>query len=269
MLCPDSGLIVLHQLAGGHGNVCPAGHHPRADAHALREHHRALGGALPQGTGEVPVGQGQDVGQGNDVGGVAVVDDTVCAIGGGLADAMVHKVAEELTGRLCAVLQAPDNAPAVALVVDFHDADAVNRVRLHVAEKFAGAGGDEILPCQIIRLHAHVHPRPGLLVKEGAALRHFLFLHAVGQVAAVALVPALQPAIVAHPHKAFYNLNIQNTHLQKPLSFKCACSARSVRISLLPQTMHRPPAHRSGGSIRPRPRQRAGSSAPPAAPSAR
>lgn len=61
----------------------------------------------------------------------------------------------------------------------------------------------------------------------------------------------------------------KDTHLQKPLSFKCACSARSARISLLPQTMHRPPAHRSGGSIRPRPRQRAGSSAPLAAPSAR
>ena len=269
MLCPDGGLISLHQLTGGHGNVCPAGHHPRADTHALREHHRTLGGALPQRTGEIPVGQGQNVGQGNHIGGVAVVDDTVCAIGGGLADTVIHKVAGKLTGRLCAALQAPDDAPAVALVVDLHNTDAVNGVRFYVAEELAGTGGDEILPRQIIGLYAHVHPLPGLLVKEGAALCHFLFLHAVGQVAAVAFVPALQPAIVAHPHKTFDNFNIQNTHLQKPLSFKCACSARSARISLLPQTMHRPPAHRSGGSIRPRPRQRAGSSAPPAAPSAR
>jgi len=218
VLCPDGSLIGFHQLTGGHGNVCTAGHHPRADAHALREHHRALGGALPQGTGEVPVGQGQDVGQGDHIGGVAVVDDTVCAIGGGFADAMIHKVAGELGCGLCAVLQTPDDAPAVALVVDLHDADAVNRVRLHVAEKLAGAGGDEILTRQIVRLHPHVHPFAGLLVKEGAALCHFLFLHAVGQVAAVALVPALQPAIVAHPHKAFYDLNIQNTH-DKYLSF--------------------------------------------------
>ena len=198
-----------------------------------------------------------------------MVDNAVCAIGGGLADAVIHKVAGELTGGLCAVLQAPDDAPTVALVVDLHNTDAVNRVRLHVAEKLAGTGGDEILPRQIICLHAHVHPFAGLLVKEGTALCHFLFLHAVGQVAAVALVPALQPAIVAHPHKTFDNFNIQNTHLQKPLSFKCACSARSARISLLPQTMHRPPAHRFGGSIRPKFPQRAGSSAPPAAPSAR
>jgi len=94
----------------------------------------------------------------------------------------------------------------------------VDRVRLHVAEELAGAGGDEILPGQIICLHPHVHPFAGLRVKEGAALRHFFFLHAVGQVAAVALVPTLQPAIVAHPHKAFYDLNIQNTH-DKYLSF--------------------------------------------------
>ena len=139
VLCPDGSLISLHQLTGGHGNVCPAGHHPRADAHALREHHRTLGGALPQRTGEVPVGQGQNVGQGNDVGGVAVVDNAVCAIGGGLADAVVHKVAGELTGGLCAALQAPDDAPAVAFVVDLHNTDAVNRVRLHVAEEFSGA----------------------------------------------------------------------------------------------------------------------------------
>jgi len=147
-----------------------------------------------------------------------VVDNTVCAIGSCFADAVVHEVAGELTGGLCTIFQTPDDAPAVALVVDLHNTDAVDRVRLHVAEKLAGAGSDEILTRQIIGLHAHVHPFAGLRVKEEAALCHFLFLHAVGQVAAVALVPALQPAIVAHPHKAFYDLNIQNTH-DKYLSF--------------------------------------------------
>ena len=33
--------------------------------------------------------------RGNHIGGVAVVDDTVCAIGGSLADTVVHKVAGE------------------------------------------------------------------------------------------------------------------------------------------------------------------------------
>ena len=146
VLCPDGSLIGFHQLTGGHGNVCTAGHHPRADAHALREHHRALGGALPQGTGEIPVGQGQNVGQSDDIGGMAMVDDAVCAVRGRLADAVVHEVAGELGSGLCAAFQAPDDAPAVALVVDLHDADAMDGVRPHVAEELAGTGGDEILP---------------------------------------------------------------------------------------------------------------------------
>ena len=149
-----------------------------------------------------------------------MVDDTVCAIGGRLADAVVHKVAGELAGRLCAALQAPDDAPAVALFIDLHNADAVDRVRLYIAEKLAGTGGNEILARQITCLHAHVDPLTGLCVEEGTALGHFLLLHAVGQVAAVALVPALQPAIVAHPHKTFDDINIQNTHLQTPLYFQ-------------------------------------------------
>ena len=131
-----------------------------------------------------------------------VVDNAVCAIGGSLADAVVHKVAGELAGRLCAALQAPDDAPAVALVVDLHNADAVDRVRLDVAEELAGAGGDEVLTGQIIGLHAHVDPLARLGVEVGTAGGDVLPGHAVGQVAAVALVPALQPAIVAHTDKA-------------------------------------------------------------------
>ena len=204
VLCPDGCLIGFHLLGGCHSNVCAAGNHPGADADALGENHRALGSALPQGTGEVAVSQRQDVGQRDDVGGMAVINHAVCAVGSGLADAVVHKVAGELAGRLGTLGQTPDDAPAVALVIDFDNADAVNRVRLHVAEELAGAGGDEILTGQIVGLNAHIDPLAGLSVKVGAAGSDVLLGHTVGQVAAVALVPALQPAIVAHTDKALH-----------------------------------------------------------------
>ena len=105
----------------------------RADANALGENDGALGSALPQGAGEVTVRQRQDVGQRNDVGGVAVINNAVRAVGSGLADAVVHEMAGELGRRASAVGQTPDDAPAVALVVDLHNADAVDRVRLNVA----------------------------------------------------------------------------------------------------------------------------------------
>ena len=90
--------------------------------------------ALCHSAGEVAVGQRQDIGQRNDIGGVAMVDHTVGAVGGRLADAVVHEVARKLqvgegTG------QTPDNAPAVALVVDLHNADAVDGIGTDIAEK--------------------------------------------------------------------------------------------------------------------------------------
>lgn len=100
MLGPDSGLVGFHLLAGDHGNVGAARYHPGADTYAFGEDHRGLAGALPQGTAEIPVCEGQDVGQSNDVGGVAVVDDPVGAIGGGLVHTVVHEMAGELTGGL-------------------------------------------------------------------------------------------------------------------------------------------------------------------------
>ena len=128
MLRPDGSLIGLHLLGGGHGNVRAARHHPRADADTLGEDNGALGSALPQRAGEVAVGQRQDIGQRNDIGGVAMVDHTVGTVGGRLADAVVHEVARELRGRAGTLGQTPDNAPAVALVVDLHDADAVDGI---------------------------------------------------------------------------------------------------------------------------------------------
>ena len=204
MLRPDGGLIGFHFFAGRHGDIGTAGDHPRADADTLREYDGAFGGALPQGAAEVAVGQRQDVGQRNDVGGVAVVDDAVGAVGGGFAHAVVHKVAGKFRGGLGAVGKTPDDAPAVARSVDFHDADAVDGVRLNVAEELARPGGEEIFPGEVVGLHAHIDPGAGRSVKEGAAGGDVGVGHTVGQVAAVAFVPALQPAVVAHTDKALY-----------------------------------------------------------------
>ena len=134
---------------------------------------------------------------------MAVIDDTVGAVGGGLADTVVHEMAGELGSRAGTLGQTPDDAPAIALVVDFHDADAVDRIGLDIAEELAGASRDEVLTCEVIGLNAHVYPLTRLGIEVGAAGSDLRRRHAVGQVAAVALVPALQPAIVAHtahPH---------------------------------------------------------------------
>src|SRR5699024_11900451 len=127
-----------------------------------------------------------------DVGGVAVVDDPVGAVRGRLADAVVHEVAGELGCGPGAIGQTPDDAPAVAGGVDLDNADRVDGVGLHIAEEFAGTGGDEVLAGQVIGLDPHLDPLPRGLVKPGAAGGHILPGHAVGQVAAVALVPARQ-----------------------------------------------------------------------------
>ena len=212
MLRPDSRLIVLHQLGRRHGNRRAAGNHPRADTDAFREHDRAFRRALPQGAREIAVGQRQNVGHGNHVGGVAVVDDAVRAIRRRLADGVVHEVAGELARRARAACQPPDDAPAVALVVDFDDAHVVFGVEFDVAEVLARTGGDEVLAREVVRLNAHVHPFAGGGAEVGAALRDFLVLHAVGEVAAVALVPALIPAVGAHADVAFDDVQIENAH---------------------------------------------------------
>ena len=218
VLCPNGSLVFFHQLTGSHGNVSTAGHHPGADADTLREDDRAFSSALPQSTGKITVSQRQNVGQGNYVGSMAVVDHAVGTVGGGLAHAVVHKVAGKLGSRLCAIGQAPDNAPAIALIIDLNNADAVDRVWLHIAEELAGTGGDEIFPGQVISLNAHVDPLARGFVKERTACGNIFLGHAVGQVAAVALMPALQPAVVAHTDKTFYVCYIINrAHNTAPL----------------------------------------------------
>ena len=230
MMRPHRRVVPLHLLTGGQGDVSAAGHHPRHNAHAAGEHHGALGGSLPQRTGELAIRQGQHEGHGDDVGGMRMVDHAAGTIGGSHADRVVHEVAGELAGGTAAVDQAPHNAVAVALVVDLHHADAVLGIKDHIAEVLAAAGGQEVLARQVRAGDAHVDPGPGRLVKEGLHLRHFLGGQAVGQVAAVALMPALEPAVVAHADIALHNGNVSHGHGdQSPL--QCLFLSAYARLS--------------------------------------
>ncbi len=135
---------------------------------------------------------------------MAVINHPVCAARNLLADTVIHEMRREFTGRARAIAKAPDNSPGIPLVVDLHDADICRRVELHIPHKPAAARGDEILPGKIVRLDAHVHPRAGRLIEERARRVHILLLHAVGQVAAVSLMPSLLPSVGAQTDKSFH-----------------------------------------------------------------
>ena len=250
MLGPDGCLEGLHLFAGGQGDLRTAGHHPGHHAHAAGEDHGALRGALPQDAAEIPVRQGQHIGHGDDVGRMGMINHAGGAVRGGHADGVVHKVGGELTGGAAAVHQAPDDAVAVALIVDLHDADAVLGIEDHVAEEFAAAGGNEVFPGQVFSGNAHADPGAGLGVEEGLHGFHFLRLQPVGEVAAVALMPALEPAVVAGADVFLHDIQIENAHFF--FSFLCACcefgenrNSEAHRDSLLPSAVKRgrhPPA---------------------------
>ena len=221
MVGPDSRVELLHLLAGGQGDVSAAGHHPRHNAHAAGEHHGALGRALPQGAGEIAVGQGQDEGHRDDVGGVGVVDHAVLAVRGLGADAVVHVVAGELAGGLAAVHQAPADAVGIALVIDLDHADGILGIGNDVAEELAAAGGEEVGAGQILAGDAHGDPGTGLSVEEGGDFGDFRVGETVGQVAAVAFVPALMPAVVSHADVFLDDRDVEHAHcLIPPVSIK-------------------------------------------------
>ena len=137
---------------------------------------------------------------------MCVVNNTVNAVCYPLSHGMVHKVGGEFAGRPASVLQSPDNTVGIALFVDFHN--TVLRFQTHILQELSAAGGDKVLTLQVISLYTQLHPWPGFRFKIWAALRHFLLFHAVGQVAAVSLMPALFPAVIAHSDKTLHKLRV-------------------------------------------------------------
>ena len=204
---PDCCIELLHFFAGSHGDLGAAGNHPLHNAHTVREHNGTLSGCLPQSPGESLCGQGQNIGHSNDIGRMRMINNTALAVSCLDPYRMVHEVAGELAGGLCAAFQAPDDPPGITLIIDLDNADGMLGIQDHITEELAGTGGQEVLACQVFAGDAHADPGAGFL-KERHACFNFLRLHAVGQITAIALMPALKPAIVAHTDIVLNDLNI-------------------------------------------------------------
>ena len=91
--------MLLHVRCGCLTDFVGARHHPRQNADAVREHHQTLGTAFPQFAGEEIRIIFQHVGQGDQVGGVAVHDHAVLAIGRLDALAVGEEVRRQFRGR--------------------------------------------------------------------------------------------------------------------------------------------------------------------------
>ena len=141
-----------------------------------------------------------------------MVDHPVFPVGCLFPDTVVEKMAGKLAGGTAPLLQAPDNAPGISGLVDLRNAQVVLRCQGNIAEILAAAGGDKKLPFQIVCLDAHVYPLAGGFFKIGAALLHLFRAHAIGQIAAVALVPALVPAVAAQADVILQDFTISNCH---------------------------------------------------------
>lgn len=184
---------------------------------------------------------------------VRVVDHAAGAVRGLHAHGVIHEVAFKLARGPPALFQPPDDAEAVARVVDLHDADVVLRRALDVLKELAAAGGDEVLARQVRRAHAHLNV--GAVIGEVRLREGGLVLrHAVGQVASVALVPALLPAQLAGVDVFPHAVDVKDAVHPVFLPFRRALRARPVRTPRPRPATPRARARPRGG--RPRPTQR-------------
>ena len=136
-----------------------------------------------------------------------MIDHAILPIGHTLAHRVIHEVRRELAGGPSALLQSPDDAVAVPRLVDLHDTDVVLWLQMHILEEFSASGGNKIFALQVVCLHAHGNPLARLLLEPGTALSHLLGTHAVGQVSAISLMPALADTVLTHMNIIFHYLN--------------------------------------------------------------
>jgi len=90
--------MFLHFLCGRLADFVRAGHHPRQNADAIREHYQTLGAAFPKLASEERGVVFQYVGKGDQVGGVAVHDHPIFTVGGFNALAVGEKVSRKFRG---------------------------------------------------------------------------------------------------------------------------------------------------------------------------
>ena len=140
-----------------------------------------------------------------------MVDDPVLPACHSLLDLMVHEVSREL-GRGTGILEAPDNAVVLPLLIHMDDAKALLGIELQVSHVSSGSGDREVLPRK---------PRDtGADRKKVSVLRevflyrfHVLRGHAVGQVPAVSLVPPLLETVSAALNEILCKLCFQYLHV--------------------------------------------------------
>ena len=96
---PQHQRMFLHLLCGRLADFVRAGHHPRQNANAIREYHQTLGAAFPQLASEDRGVVFKYIGEGDQVGGVAVHDHPIFAVGGFNALAVGEKVRREFGCR--------------------------------------------------------------------------------------------------------------------------------------------------------------------------
>ena len=90
------------------------------------------------------------------------------------------------------------------------------RILQDITHILARAGAHEVLAGKILATHAHLDPLARLL-KERFGLGDLVVGHAVGKVAAVALMPALPKAVIAQAAEALDKRQIFHCHCLSPL----------------------------------------------------
>ena len=205
VVCPDSKIIFLHQLARGNGDLSASRNHPRNDTDSGREYYGALGCHLPEFAGKYFIFQRQNKGKRDHVGGMCMVHNAVSFVLK-FFYLQVHQMARKLWGRTSSVDETPDDAVIFTFFIQLNHTDAVFRFDCDISEIFSASGYQEILSRKIWNGGSDRIPLSGL--KIFFYLFNLFRFHTVRKVSAVSLMPSLLPAIICHTDKAFYKFCI-------------------------------------------------------------
>ena len=130
----------------------------------------------------------------------------------------------KLAGRKAALDQSPADAVLLALLVDLDQCDTRFRIHNNIPEELAGAGHQEEFSCKARDTRADI--MPFAVIEETIADGiHFMLRQAIGQIAAVALMPSLLVAFVGHLDKCLYKSSFQYSHFVTPPFLMLYCCA--------------------------------------------
>ena len=139
-----------------------------------------------------------------------MVDDVVLAVCNLFFHTVVHQVRGELARRRTAVIHSPHNTVVLALFINFRKGDIILRRYTDIAQKFSAPCCNKKFTRQIFDGHADGLPLPRY--KTGTHDIDFFRPYTVGQIAPVALMPALSVSIIRQADKLTDKLGINNSH---------------------------------------------------------